>query len=1282
VTAAAPASGTPTGTVTFKDGGATLGTGTLSGGAATFAISSLAIGNHTITAVYAGDANFATSTGSLNTNPQVVNQASSTTAVTSSSNPSVFGQSVTFTATVAAAAPASGTPTGTVTFKDGSTTLGTGTLSGGAATFAISSLAIGNHTITAVYAGDTNFASSTGSLNTNPQVVNKGNSATAVTSSANPSVFGQSVTFTATVSATAPASGTPTGTVTFNDGSTTLGTGTLSSGAATFAISSLAIGNHTITAVYAGDTNFASSTGSLNTNPQVVNQAGSTTAVSSSANPSVFGQSVTFTATVAAVAPGSGTPTGTVTFKDGSTTLGTGTLSAGVATFAISSLAIGNHTITTVYAGDTNFATSTGSLNTNPQVVNQGSSTTAVTSSANPSVFGQSVTFTATVTAVAPGSGTPTGSVTFKDGSTTLGTGTLSGGAATFAISSLAIGNHTITAVYAGDTNFATSTGSLDTNPQVVNQAGTTTAVTSSANPSVFGQSVTFTATVAAVAPASGTPTGIVTFNDGANTIGTGTLSGGMATLTTSALTIGNHTITAVYAGDTNFATSTGSLNTNPQIVNQAGTTTAVTSSVNPSVFGQSVTFTATVAAVAPASGTPTGTVTFKDGSTTLGTGALSGGAATFGVSSLAIGNHTITAVYGGDTNFATSTGSLNTNPQVVNQAGSTTTLTSSANPSVFGQSVTFTATVAATAPGSGTPTGTVTFNDGASTIGTGTLSGGVATLTTSSLALGSHTITAVYTGDTDFAGSTGSLTSNSQVVNQASTSAAVSSSANPSVHGQAVTFTATVAALAPSSGVPSGTVTFKDGASVLPGSPVTLDITGTASLTAALSAGAHSITVVYNGDANYGVSTGSLPTQTVNPADTTSSVTSSANPSSFGQSVTFTATVTAVAPGAGTPTGTVTFLDGAGAIGTGTLSGGVATLTTSALAIGNHTITASYATDGNFNGSTGALNTNPQVVKQSGSTTAVTSSVNPSVFGQTVTFTATVTPSNATGTVTFKDGAAQLGMVSLLNGTASLDVSALAVGGHPITAVYSGDSIYNGSSGSLDTTPQVVKQANTTSSVSSSANPSNFNQAVTFTATVAAVAPGAGVPTGSVQFMDGATLLGAGTLDGSGHATYTTSALSVSSHPIKVVYGGDTSFTRSTSPVVNQTVAGADVSVSLSHPVDPAHLGAKLTFTATVINNGPSSTDVTFQQTFTGTYSLVSASSTQGSCSGTGPVNCDLGTLTNGQSVAVTVVVIPYNVTRTIVATATATSSTDDSNLANNAATDTANVRFMPFRH
>jgi hypothetical protein len=159
---------------------------------------------------------------------------------------------------------------------------------------------------------------------------------------------------------------------------------------------------------------------------------------------------------------------------------------------------------------------------------------------------------------VAPGNGTPTGSVTFMDGSTSLGTGTLSGGTATFSISTLAAAAHSITVVYGGDTNFLTSTSGILT--QTVKQAATTSSVSSSANPSGSGQAVTFTATIAAVSPGSGTPTGTVTWDDGSTVLGTVTLTNGTASFTTSSLAVGSHSIKAVYAGDTNFKTSTSAV--------------------------------------------------------------------------------------------------------------------------------------------------------------------------------------------------------------------------------------------------------------------------------------------------------------------------------------------------------------------------------------------------------------------------------------------------------------------------------------------------------------------------------------------------------------------------------------------------------------------------------------------------------------------------------------------------------------------------------------------------
>jgi hypothetical protein len=288
---------------------------------------------------------------------------------------------------------------------------------------------------------------------------------------------------------------------------------------------------------------------------QTVNQDPSSVSVSSSADPSAFGQSVTFTATVQSTAPGSGTPTGSVQFLDGTTVLATQTLASGVATYATSTLALGSHSITVSYSGDGNFTPGTSSVLT--QTVNQDSTTTTVTSSVNPSAPGHPVTFTATVAANSPGHGTPTGQVTFMDGGTVLGSATLSGGTASFTTSGLATGTHSITVSYGGDTNDASSTSGVLT--QTVEAGATTTTVKGAPNPSFAGLTVTFTATVAPVPPLGGIPTGTVVFkNDGITTLATVTLnSQGMASYS-AVFGAGNYVIYAYYSGDSGFSPSYG----------------------------------------------------------------------------------------------------------------------------------------------------------------------------------------------------------------------------------------------------------------------------------------------------------------------------------------------------------------------------------------------------------------------------------------------------------------------------------------------------------------------------------------------------------------------------------------------------------------------------------------------------------------------------------------------------------------------------------------------------
>ena len=179
---------------------------------------------------------------------------------------------------------------------------------------------------------------------------------------------------------------------------------------------------------------------------------------------------------------------------------------------------------------------------------------------------------------------------------------------------------------------------------------GTQTTVQSSENPSSYSDAVTFTVDVSPLASTGQVPSGNVTFYNGGAAIDTETLVDGSASFTTSALMAGQNPIVAQYNGDPNFSrsNSTGLL----QVVNQVDSTTAVASSLNPSVGGESVTFTATVSAAAPATGTPTGTVTFYNGTTAIDIETLSGGSASYTTSTLAAGDSAITAVYGGDTNF------------------------------------------------------------------------------------------------------------------------------------------------------------------------------------------------------------------------------------------------------------------------------------------------------------------------------------------------------------------------------------------------------------------------------------------------------------------------------------------------------------------------------------------------------------------------------------------------------------------------------------------------------
>jgi hypothetical protein len=996
---------------------------------------------------------------------------------------------------------------------DGTAVGGPVTLNGsGAATLTSTTLAVGTHSITAVYTPDsTNFTGS--SATALSQVVNKatlgqnGVANITLASSPNPSTYVQLVTFTATVP-----SGV-TGTVQFMDGATLLGTGTISGTTATFTTTTLAVGTHPVTAVYSGDANYNTATSAVDN--QVVNKATlgqngvADITLASSPNPSAYLQSVTFTATVPTGV------TGTVTFNDGATTLGTGTISGTTATFTTTTLTVGTHPVTAVYSGDTNYNTATSTVDN--QVVNKatlgqnGLANITLVSSPNPSNFGQSVIFTATVqTGV-------TGTVQFMDGTTLLGTGTISGTTATLSTATLAAGTHPVTAVYSGDTNYNTATSAVDN--QVVNKATpgqnglANIILTSSPNPSIVGQSVTFAATVP-----SGV-TGTVQFVDGTTSLGTGTITGTTATFTTTTLAVGTHPVTAAYSGDANYNPATSAVDN--QVVNQQSTTTTVASSLNPSAFMQSVTFTATVA---PTSGSTqaTGTVQFSVDGTAAGSPVtLNNGTAAFTIGTLAVGLHSVTAVYAPDTGSLTgSSGSVS--QQVGAVSTSTTTLTVAPGSVMYGDPATLTAVVAPSFA-----TGTVSFYEGATLLGSASLNGtGTAVLPISTLNAGVHNITAKYNGDPGVPANT------SNTVQLTVTQRTAPGG------GPAITVTVNDAARTTTQSNPP--FSYSPAGQLVNGDTYATAISGMANYSTAAGStpGTYAITVTGLTSANYTIAfvPGNL---TVTAASTTTTLVASPAATQYGDPVALTATVTSGA------TGTVSFYDGSVLLGTGAVSNGIATLTTTRLIAGTHTVTAVYNGDATYASSQSApatVTVSKKTAPGGGAALTITvqdasrqyNTADPQ-FNYVITGTLVNGDTYATAVTGAATYAAADTPTSPAGSTFPISMSGLTSANYEVALV----------NGTL-----TIAAAPTTTTLATSTNSAQYGDPVTLTATVAP--SGA---TGMVLFMNGANVLGTGTVSG-GVATLTTATLNAGSYTITSSYQGDTNYGASTSGPIALTIS------------------------------------------------------------------------------------------------------------------------------
>ncbi|MGH9590388.1 MAG: beta strand repeat-containing protein [Terracidiphilus sp.] len=657
--------------------------------------------------------------------------------------------------------------------------------------------------------------------------------------------------------------------------------------------------------------------------------------------------------------------------------------------------------------------------------VTMASSTASLQSSSSSTSVGQPVTLTATVS---PSATNPvgaadtiamTGSVTYQAGGQTVTCSTdsfnfdqTSGNATdTCVTSDLPAGSPvSIKATYSGDSNYQASQPSTAVHVTVSAGSATTSLTCTSTDPNsldcsnsvALNATLTFTESVSA--PSGGiTPGGTVTFYangskiSACGTSGTVTLSSGSAVCSTSKLKADTYSIVAKYSGDSNYSATTDTLNN--LVIGQAGTSVTMISSSPTATVNQSVMLTATVG---PANANPalSGTLTFVDTSNsnaTICAGAVDPTSQQFSCSTqaLSLGTHKIQAKYSADNNYSGSNSSLLT--QQVN-AGTATipSFSSSSNPSVVNNTVSFTATISVPS-GPTSPAGYVHFTANGNTI-TGcdkitlTLSSpgatsGTAPCTTSSLAASTTPYTIVAT----FTDTNGNFTSASATLNPAQTVSAAATTvlitAAPSTTTVNVPVTYTVTATAASTAYPlTGTVQVSDNGNVICSGLALTQAAGSPTGTnqgcteSNLTAGVHTITATYNligSDPNNGTGSGST-TVPVAPAITSVMVISSQNPSivtnpnNDSDSVTFTATVTSTGTISVPLQGSVTFtenglvLQGAGCPSPAPVNaGGQANCTTTSLPAGADTILAVYSNDTNYTGSSGYLSANNQVVPQ-----------------------------------------------------------------------------------------------------------------------------------------------------------------------------------------------------------------------------------------------------------------------------------------------------------------------------
>jgi hypothetical protein len=1008
--------------------------------------------------------------------------------------------------------------------------------------------------------------------------------------SQNPAPFGSPVQVTVTVQHPQV---TPTGSVELSglpDGDVTQPI--LSLGQATFAIPQLSVGDYSLVATYVPDGPLAVSSGALDLT--IAKQiSASMLTVTPGGGTSGVGVPLTLTATVRNGADASGPmPDGEVELFDGTTSLGTAPLVDGSATVTGVTLGGGSHSLTAAYTGSASFEAST-----SPAVVHavQSAATVTVTAPAT-AVYGERLPLTATV----PGAPAATGIVRFlatpTDGGGTLEIGfvtlTDGEGATTSYEAPIPIGDHDVVASYAGDDGHAASVS--EPVRITVSAAATATALTGPSSSTVAGEPASFTATVSAagsdIAPSGAVDFVVDTADPSKVTV---PLIDGVATMTRQDLAVTGsqlHTITATYVPDvTGFVASTSDPVTHE--VNRGSTSTVLTAPAT-SRAGEPVSLVAVVTPTAPSVAAPGGRVTFRAGTTDLGTAPLIGGTATLATTELPVGTLALTASFVATADLAGSTS--NVVEHTVSRAITEVTLTSSVTSPTFGQTLTLTATAAAVAPGSGDPTGTVTFRDGTTTLGTATLASGVATLTLSTLVGGDHTLVASYDGDSRHTADEGALALTVAKVVPTVTITAVTPT--PSSFGQPVTITASV--ISPAGTTPTGTVDFSFGGNgnVVGQAPV---IAGVATLVISnLAPVRTTIEAHYLGDPGHADAfspSGSddvLTFHTVTKAATYPVVvTTETTPTFFGERVRV--LVDAARVGGRIPSGLVTIhIQNTDVTKATTFDAdGHAQADLFPNLLGNITIVVTVAEDGWFS---------PQVVVYSGhrvsagrATVTLEAPASSPTVGVPMLLLATVGPSEAAGhgSVHFYDGATELGSAAVgQNGLAGAWVTFTTRGTHTVTAVY--DGAY-GVFDPVTSAPISVPVLGRPLSFVSLPTATSYGSDALVTASLFSLDSAPPLPTGTITVTSGGTTLAqsplapASTSPGSLLIQTTVSlgrALAVGTHQITVSYSGDSAYSPmsiDTTIVVQKRILALSLEPPYPNPAtagEPLHLSARLT--------------------------------------------------------------------------------------------------------